>query len=261
MGESGSTITLQVIIIGMIMFFVLALAVILFFIVYQKRLLAQQKKHQELAAEYQRELLAVAIESEEKERTRIGKELHDDVGALLTTTKLYLGQISSEVAPEELTTITSKMKSLFDTMISGVRNISQDLRPVILEKLGLIEAVDTLVQTVNDAGKLEATFVDLTTSPIAKANELNTYRIIQELINNTLKHALASNLSVTMSNEAKALKIVYEDDGIGLQQEHMNQKGIGLKNIESRLSVMNGTIHFNAQKSGMKATIKIPSAS
>ena len=260
MGESESTITLQVIIIGMVMFFVLALAVILFFIVYQKRLLAQQKNHQKIEADYQRELLAVAIEGEEKERTRIGKELHDDVGALLTTTKLYLSQVSSELSPEELTTTTDKMRSLFDTMIQGVRNISQDLRPVILEKLGLIEAVASLAQTVNDTGKIKVTFTDFTTSSIAKANELNTYRIIQELINNTLKHALASNMSIMMSTERKTLKIVYEDDGIGMQQEYVNQKGIGLKNIESRLSVLEGTINFNAQKSGMKATINIPIA-
>lgn len=258
MGESESTITLQVIIIGMVMFFVLALAVILFFIVYQKRLLAQQKKHRQIEADYQRELLAVAIESEEKERTRIGKELHDDVGALLTTTKLYLSQVSSELSPEELTKTTDKMRSLFDTMIQGVRNISQDLRPVILEKLGLMEAIDNLVQTVNDTGKIKAKFVDFSTSSIAKANELNVYRIIQELINNTLKHAAASNLSITISNTGKILKIVYEDDGIGLQQEYLNQKGIGLKNIESRLSVVEGTMNFSSQKSGMKATINIP---
>ena len=258
MGESETTITLQIIIIGMVMLFVLSLAVILFFIIYQKRLLAQQKRHQQVAADYQRELLGVAIESQEKERTRIGKELHDDVGALLTTTKLYLSQISPELSAEELTTTTEKMRSLFDNMIQSVRNISQDLRPVILEKLGLLEAVQNLVQTINDSSKLNVLFVDNTTSSIAKATELNVYRIIQELINNTLKHAMASNISITFSNEANALKIVYEDDGIGMQQEYLNQKGIGLRNIESRLSVLEGTIHFNAQKSGMKATIQIP---
>jgi signal transduction histidine kinase len=256
--ESEATVNLKIIIIGMVMIFVLALAVILFFIIYQKRLLAQQKKHQEIAADYQRELLAVAIESQEKERTRIGKELHDDVGALLTTTKLYLSQITPELSAEELTTTTEKMRSLFDNMIQSVRNISQDLRPVILEKLGLMEAVQNLVQTVNDSSKLKTVFVDNTTSSIAKADELNVYRIIQELINNTLKHALASNITITFSNEGNALKMIYEDDGIGMQQEYLNQKGIGLKNIESRLSVLAGTMSFNAQKSGMKATIKIP---
>lgn len=258
MGESETTVTLQIIIIGMVMLFVLALSVILFFIIYQRRLLAQQKKHQQIAADYQKELLGVAIESQEKERTRIGKELHDDVGALLTTTKLYLSQVSPELSSEELTTTTEKMRSLFDNMIQAVRNISQDLRPVILEKLGLKEAVESLVQTINDVGTINATFSDYSTSSIAKVDELNVYRIIQELINNTLKHAIAPNLSITFSNEGKNLKIIYEDDGIGLQQEYLNQKGIGLKNIESRLSVIEGTISFNAQKTGMKATINIP---
>lgn len=258
MGKPETIVTSQIIIIGMIMLFVLALAVILFFIIYQKRLLAQQKKHQEIAAEYQRELLGIAIESQEKERTRIGKELHDNVGALLTTTKLYLSQVSPELSAKELTTTTEKMRSLFDNMIQAVRNISQDLRPVILEKLGLKEATESLVQTINDAGAINATFTDYGTSSIAKANELNVYRIIQELINNTLKHAMASNLSVTFSNEGNNFRITYEDDGIGMQQEFLNQKGIGLKNIESRLSVVAGTMHFNAQKSGMKATINIP---
>jgi signal transduction histidine kinase len=258
MVESETAVNLKIIIIGMVMLFVLALAVILFFIIYQKRLLAQQKKHQQVAADYQRELLGVAIESQEKERTRIGKELHDDVGALLTTTKLYLSQISPELSAEELTITSEKMRSLFDTMIQSVRNISQDLRPVILEKLGLIEAIENLVQTVNDSSKLKAVFVNNSTSSIAKADELNVYRIIQELINNTLKHAMASNITITFSNEGTAMKIIYEDDGIGLQQEYLNQKGIGLRNIESRLSVVSGTIHFNAQKTGMKATLKIP---
>ena len=258
MGESEATINLRIIIIGMVMLFVLSLAVILFFIIYQKRLLAQQKQRQQMAADYQRELLGVAIESQEKERTRIGKELHDDVGALLTTTKLYLSQVSPELSAEELTTTTDKMRSLFDNMIQAVRNISQDLRPVILEKLGLTEAIENLVQTINDVGTLNANFVDYTTISIAKSDELNVYRIIQELINNTLKHAMASNISITFSNEGKTVKILYEDDGIGLQQEYLHQQGIGLRNIESRLSVLAGSIHFNAQKSGMKATINIP---
>ena len=203
MGESEATINLRIIIIGMVMLFVLSLAVILFFIIYQKRLLAQQKQRQQMAADYQRELLGVAIESQEKERTRIGKELHDDVGALLTTTKLYLSQVSPELSAEELTTTTDKMRSLFDNMIQAVRNISQDLRPVILEKLGLTEAIENLVQTINDVGTLNANFVDYTTISIAKSDELNVYRIIQELINNTLKHAMASNISITFSNEGK----------------------------------------------------------
>ncbi|MFK7749952.1 MAG: sensor histidine kinase [Kordia sp.] len=259
MGESESKLTLQIIIIGMVVLFVLALAVIMFFIIYQKRLFAQQQKHQKIEADYQRELLRIAIQSEERERARIGRELHDDVGALLTATKLYLSQISPEVAPEKLTTTVAKMYSLFDTMIQGVRNISQDLRPVILEKLGLMEAVKSLVTTINDLNVVHVTCIDTTQNIVAKAHELNVYRIIQELLNNTLKHANATEVSILFKNESTDLVIVYKDNGIGIQQDKLQQKkGIGLKNIESRLSVLSGTFKFSDQQKGIELTIKIP---
>ncbi|WP_298547211.1 sensor histidine kinase [uncultured Aquimarina sp.] len=259
MGESEEAITLKIIIIGMVVIFLLSLSVIMFFIVYQRRLLAQQKKHQKTESDYQKELLKTAIQSQEEERTRIAKELHDDVGAMLTTTKLYIGQIEPELSPEELTGIADKIGGFFDDMIQSVRSISQDLRPVVLEKLGFLEAIDSLVQTIKDSGKIKISFVNNTTQPIAKTKELNIYRIIQELITNTLKHAEASDIKIEMKNQNDSLIIVYEDNGKGLDQKQLQyRKGLGLKNIESRLSVLSGTISFLEEKSGMKVQLKIP---
>ncbi|WP_299221672.1 ATP-binding protein [uncultured Aquimarina sp.] len=259
MGESEEAITLKIIIIGMVVIFLLSLSVILFFIVYQRRLLAQQKKHQKIESDYQKELLKTSIQSQEEERTRIAKELHDDVGAMLTTTKLYIGQIEPELSSEELTDIADKIGGFFDDMIQSVRSISQDLRPVVLEKLGFMEAIDSLVQTIKDSGKIKISFVNNTTLSIAKTKELNIYRIIQELITNTLKHAEASDIKIEMKNQNQALIIVYEDNGKGLDQKQLQyRKGLGLKNIESRLSVLSGTISFLEEKSGMKVQLKIP---
>ncbi|MDH7446205.1 sensor histidine kinase [Aquimarina sp. 2201CG14-23] len=259
MGESEEAITLKIIIIGMVVIFLLSLSVIVFFIIYQRRLLAQQKKHQKIESDYQKELLKTSIQSQEEERTRIAKELHDDVGAMLTTTKLYMGQIEPELAPEELTSIVNKIGGFFDDMIRSVRGISQDLRPVVLEKLGFSEAVDSLVQTVRDSGKIKISFVDSTTQNIAKTKELNLYRIIQELITNTLKHAEASNIYIEMKNHDNILILVYEDDGKGLDQKQLQyRKGLGLKNIESRLSILSGTISFQEEKHGMKVQLEIP---
>ncbi|AXT52138.1 hypothetical protein D1818_15300 [Aquimarina sp. BL5] len=259
MGESEEAITLKIIIIGMVVIFLLSLSVIMFFIVYQRRLLAQQKKHQKTESDYQKELLKTAIQSQEDERTRIAKELHDDVGAMLTTTKLYIGQIGPELSSEELTGIADKIGGFFDDMIQSVRSISQDLRPVVLEKLGFLEAIDSLVQTIRDSGKIKISFVNNATLPIAKTKELNIYRIIQELITNTLKHAEASDIKIEMRNQNDALIIVYEDNGKGLDQKQLQyRKGLGLKNIESRLSVLSGAISFLEEKSGMKVQLKIP---
>ncbi len=259
MGETEEAITLKIIIIGMVVIFLLSLAVIVFFIVYQRRLLAQQKKHQKIESDYQKELLKTAIQSQEEERSRIAKELHDNVGAMLTTTKLYFGQITPGLPPEELTTITHKMRGLLDNTIQDVRSISQNLRPVVLEKLGLVEAVESLAQTLNDSHKIKINFKNNTTKIIAKSKELNLYRIIQELITNTIKHAEASKIKMELKNELNDFLIIYEDDGKGLDQKNLShKKGLGLKNIESRLSVLSGTIEFLPASPGMKVRINCP---
>ena len=258
MGNPEKAITFKIIIIGMLVIFSLALSVIVFFIIYQKRLLAQQKKHQKLESDYQKELLKTSISSQEEERSRIAKELHDDVGAMLTTTKLYFGQISPQLPAKELEEITVKMSGFFDDMIQSIRSISQDLRPVILEKLGLIEAIHSLVQTIQDSGKMKVIFKNNTTQSISKSKELNLYRIIQELITNTLKHALASVIQLELKNENNSLVILYEDNGKGLNKKNLILKrGLGLKNIESRLSILSGNIYFIEGNSGMKVKIVI----
>lgn len=260
MGESAEeAIALKIIIIGMGVIFLLSLSVIIFFIIYQRRLLAQQKKHQKTESDYQKELLKTAILSQEEERSRIAKELHDDIGAMLTTTKLYFGQITSELAPEELHKIIEKTGGFLDEMIQDVRSISQNLRPVVLEKLGLIEAISSLIQTVNDSGNIVAELKNSTTKTISKSKELNIYRIIQELITNTIRHAQASKIYIELKNEQEALVILYEDNGIGIDQKQMAQKkGLGLKNIESRLSILSGSIDFPKVRSGMKVRIICP---
>ncbi len=258
MGEPEEAITLKIIIIGMVVLFLLSLSLIIFFIIYQRRLLSQQKKHQKLESDYQKELLKTSILSQEEERTRIAKELHDDVGAMLTTTKLYFGQISPELSNDELKSITEKMSGFFDDMIHSVRSISQDLRPVVLEKLGLIEAIQSLTQIINDSGKIKVHFKNNTIKTIARSKELNLYRIIQELVTNTLKHAQASTIKIELKNENDVLIILYEDDGKGLDQKNLSsKKGLGLKNIESRLSVVSGSLFFLKKNPGMKVKIEI----
>ncbi|GAA4273379.1 histidine kinase [Aquimarina gracilis] len=259
MGETEEAIVLKIIIIGMTVLFLLSLSLIIFFILYQRRLLTQQKRHQKIESDYQKELLKTSILSQEEERTRIAKELHDDVGAMLTTTKLYFSQINPELPEDELNEITEKMSGFFDDMIYTVRSISQDLRPVILEKLGLIEAIQSLAQTVNDSGNIEVEFKNNTIKTIAKSKELNIYRIIQELITNTIKHAEASEVGIELKNEDEKLIILYEDNGKGVDQKKLDhKKGLGLKNIESRLSVLSGNMDFLKVSSGMKIKVTCP---
>lgn len=259
MGEAEEAITLKIVITVMIILFLLSLSVIVFFVIYQRRLLEQQKKHQKLESDYQRELLKTSILSQERERNRIAKELHDDVGAMLTTTKLYFDQIASELSPTEFNSISSKVKGFFEDMIHSVRTISQDLRPMVLERLGLVEAVQSLVQTINESGKIKISFLNHTACNLPKTGELNLYRIIQELINNTIKHAEASYVKIELQDEEKKLILKYKDDGKGFQNEQIKiHKGLGLKNIESRVSILDGNINFYGNNGGVKIMIEIP---
>lgn len=259
MGESKEAITLKIIVIGMAVIFILSLAVIVFFILYQRKLLAQQKRHQEKETRYQKELLKTSILSQEKERNRIAKELHDDVGALLTTTKLYFNQITLDLSKAEVISLTNKSLSFLDTMIESVRNISRDLRPVILEKMGLIEAVQSLVQSIHDTGAIKIAFNNQPINSLSKSSELNCYRIIQELLNNTLKHAEANKVIIKIKSDNENLVIEYEDDGKGCDPETINSDGgLGFKNIKSRLSIVSGALSFPFSQQGFKVKICIP---
>ncbi|MFL1894572.1 sensor histidine kinase [Aquimarina sp. 2-A2] len=259
MGESEEAITLKIIVIGMAVIFTLSLAVIVFFILYQRKLLAQQKRHQEKETRYQKELLETSILSQERERNRIAKELHDDVGALLTTTKLYFNQITPDLPKSEIISLTDRSLSFLDTMIESVRTISRDLRPVILEKMGLIEAVQSLVQSIQDTGAVRISFNYQPIQSLSKSRELNCYRIVQELLNNTLKHANASRILINIKTEKEYLVIAYEDDGKGYNpdtEDHV--EGLGFKNIKSRLSVVSGKFYFPSTQKGFRMSISIP---
>lgn len=256
MDSSQKGLTLEIIIIGMTVVFILALALIIFFIIYKQRLLKQENIQRVLELEYQKDLLKASIAGQEKERLRVAKELHDDVGAMLTTTKVYFEQFSSAKEAEKQVQLNSKMNQLLGGMIESVRSISHDLRPMVLEKLGLIEAVQTLSNTLNESGKLSIEFNHDGKLECTKDQELNLYRIIQELITNTLKHSQAKLVQIQLSTYDNTLDLLYRDDGIGMDATKSDQKkGIGLKNIESRLSLMSGTIKYLNKNSGFYVEI------
>jgi signal transduction histidine kinase len=259
MDSTQNGIALQAFIASMAIVFLLSTFVILFFVKYQRRLLAQQEARLKAEAEYQRDLLKTTINSQEAERNRIAKELHDEIGAMLTTTKLYSGQINSDLKADALSAVTDKMNLLFDDMIQNTRRISQDLRPVILDKLGLIEGIESLTDTINESGIIEVGFSHGAVEFTDKQKELNIYRIIQELLNNTLKHAAATEAQISLQEADEVCKLTYADNGKGIDHDKLKKKkGIGIKNIESRVSILAGNIQYNPVKKGMQVEIEIP---
>lgn len=211
---------------------------------------------EELEKKYHHDLLRSSIEVQEVERKRIAHDLHDEIGAMLTTSRMYFNQISPGQAEEQLKQVSHKMNYLFDEMLANIRRISHDLRPVVLENLGLKIAIESTCEKLGEAGITCHFSCDLPNN-ISKEAELLLYRMIQELIGNTIKHAKASNIWIDLLMEDEnTLKLHYKDDGIGFKQTGVVH-GLGLKSIASRLSILGGKLNILASEKGISIVMEM----
>ncbi len=259
MDTTREGIELQVILIAMIVVILLSIGVIVFFVTYQRRLLAQYREQEKMKSDYQTELLKASITSQEEERSRISKDLHDNIGAMLTTTKIYFQQVSSELDPVSLDELTAKLNGMLEDMIESTRRISKNLSPIVLVKLGLVEALDSLLETLGETGRVTCQFEAPASLEVSHSTALNVYRIVQELATNTMKHTDADLLKLTIVQTNAEIKITYEDNGGGFNLEEINErKGIGLKNIDSRLAVLNGSVDYTNSTEGIVVRLIIP---
>lgn len=236
--------------------FILSLSIVIFFVVYQRRLLKQQKAHQQKEADHQQQLLRANFQSQEKERNRIGKDLHDEVGALLTTTKLYFQHLDQKNDPERFSEVKAKAFTMLEETMNTVRRVSHDLRPVVLERLGLVEAILNVVDKINASDQVKITFLHAVAEEPESEYALNWYRIIQELINNTLKHAGASTIHLDLRTVKDELILNYSDNGKGLSLESDIKGGLGLQNIRSRIGLMHGDLDIKERNKGFEMTLR-----
>ncbi len=255
----SATSTNVYILVGTVILTLMGFGMILFVYIYQKQRLQreidQQFEMQKLKAEIQLKLLENSLEVQEFERRRIAKDLHDEVGALLSASRMSINLLLKN----EKNNLVNKesiqnVKTLVDESISVVRNISKDLVPRTLENFGLITAIDEFIQKIHLATEINFEFnygkIDENERYDSKI-ELGIFRIIQELTNNSIKHSKAIKISIDLSNESDYLKIKFWDNGIGFDynEKIKDQKsGLGIKNMQSRIEVLGGNISFDSNK-------------
>ena len=228
---------------------------------------SQRKKFQyrqhvlQLKEEQQNELIKAAVRSEETERHRISEELHDEVGALLSATKLYLSNLHPEQFPKDDAAVYDKSLELLDDSIQKVRSISHNLHSGILKELGLNEALQSFTHKLGQAGGLEITTeLDQTYNSKNPESDISIYRIIQELFNNIIKHSKATRLKITSHIHDNILTFSIQHNGKGLTQDEFERlryegRGLGLKNIQNRIILLKGKINF--EKSGTENLITL----
>jgi signal transduction histidine kinase len=206
----------------------------------QNKLLQKQKQIAAAEITHQRSLLQAVITSQEAERKRIGMDLHDEVGAALSTLRIKIESNAGDTAAGN--ELTANYKLDIDRIITNMRNISHSLSPRISGNFGFYDAIHELSDRVNNSGKINVV-VDFDEQQLPVfTNEhapMALYRVLSELINNTLKHASASLIEITINVAPNEMKIIYSDNGKGiLQNPAIPAKGMGIQNIESRLSII-----------------------
>ncbi len=245
---------------GILIMSLLALAFVLFFNFSQKRILKEKMDAQVQKLKHQQELLHNNILIQEKERSRIAKDLHDDLGSKLNVIKLNMYQLQKQKNKSEQTTqILTDIKSLINTTIDTTRRISHDLLPPMLENFGLIAALKELCEGVSNTDTVSINFeVRKEEGTIDQQMvALNIFRVIQEFISNSIKHGQAAEISLHIALTKEILEINYSDDGKGFDLDLLaNKKGLGMKNIESRINMAKAKLTLNSKPNqGMKANI------
>ena len=238
---------------------VLALGIVLFFVIYQKKLLLQKWQKQQMATAFQAELLYSNIKTLEKERSRIASDLHDEIGGKLSALRLQVVQMGRK-HNEQANHIT-EAKDLIDQTIDNVRRISYDLLPPGLEEFGLDFAIRNLCDKIVKYSDLVIA-IDIAMQAIRcdYVIELSLYRILQELINNTLKHSGATKVNISIQELPDQLSLIYYDNGKGYEYSpDIKSNTLGLKNIVSRANLINGALAYDTSADNdVQVSITIP---
>jgi signal transduction histidine kinase len=252
--------------IGSVGMITLAIGIIVFVVMHQRKVIKYHVQMKRLEAEKQQMFLNASIRFQEEERQRIAADLHDDAGPLLATARLYLNEnLVNQEKAQQLQSIYSA-KQILDDAILLIRNISHSLMPPTLKNFGLESASTDLFQKINGSGSLNASarFHDYR-ERLKVEQELLIFRIIQELINNVIKHSNAGFIHLTQNATPTHLYFRLHHDGKGIVQaefDKLNQvsQGLGLKNIASRINVLNGRIFFELDNSHTyyKVTLEVP---
>lgn len=218
-----------------------------------------QQKIRELEDNIKISSMRSVIEGQEIERERIAKDLHDSLGGLLSTIKLQFDNVSTKNKELSDTKSYNKAYELLDTAVEEVRTISRNLQPGSLQNLGLIPAIRDLINRFEGEHNPDIDFQYYgIPEKLDRMVSLSIYRIIQELLNNSIKHAQASEILIQLNSEDDEIVIQYEDDGIGFDQYNLKHKGMGLENIKSRVNYMYGTMTMDSESGkGMSVMIRV----
>lgn len=230
-------------------FLLMSFIVILFFYFSRRKIIQKEIEKKNLEISHQKELLRSVILTQEAERKRIAQDLHDDISSKLNVVSLNTHLLKTpNLSEEELSGITNNITELTQKALENSRRIAHDLLPPVLEKFGLHAGVEELVVEFNSSKSVNVIYKNDLKFDIADIDKhLHVFRILQELLNNSVRHGKATEISIAFKSIDNQNTCIYLDNGIGFNcKSDDSQKGLGMKNIESRINFLNGTFSLNS---------------
>ncbi|HEY6951226.1 MAG TPA: two-component regulator propeller domain-containing protein [Bacteroidota bacterium] len=224
--------------------------------VYYRRVSALKQKQK-----MQEDLSRRLIESQEAERKRVAAELHDSIGQdlLVIKNKLLLGLQARKDGQDEAADFDEAIDYVSKSL-KHVREISRNLRPIQLDQIGLTAAIESLIETVAESSNLRSTIaIDKVDNILSKEGEINLFRIIQESLNNVLKHSKATTINIQMKKADRFLRLSIEDDGRGMPPGNGQGRGLGLSSMNERARILGGEFSVDSNHGkGTRVHLTIP---
>jgi len=231
-------------------FIILAVVLIVFFYFSRKKIIQKELEKKDLILQYQKEQLYAIIITQEEERKRIAQDLHDDISSKLNIVSLNSHILSSPGLTEtEIKEITENIINLTSKALENSRKIAHNLLPPVFEKFGLHAGIQELCEEFESSKTIKVHYKnEINFEERELDRHLHVFRILQELMNNSLRHGKASEIWINFKIEDEIKTCHYKDNGIGFDETNAeNQKGMGMKNIDSRISFLDGAIQINSQ--------------
>ena len=204
--------------------------------------------------------IATIIKTQEEERNRVASDLHDSIGQQISALKFYFDSIQKQKDEKLRIQLLKKTEALIDNVSDEIRNICFQLMPRSVEKFGIGQSIKQLADLIHFSTGIKFDVkIEEKTNKLDPNVSMSVYRVIQEFVNNSIKHAKCKNIGIHLSIKPKLLTLSMTDDGIGFTNDASLKKGNGIDNINLRIKYLKGELDFNPEKNkGVKLNIAIP---
>jgi signal transduction histidine kinase len=232
-------------------FILLGMVMLLFFYFSRKKLNEEKTENKNLIIKHKNELIDAILTTQEDERIRIAQDLHDDISSKLNVISLNSHLLQNKNLSEiEVIDISNNIINYTQNAIESSRRIAHDLYPPVLQNFGLQAGIEELCLDISATKAVKITHnSDVNFNLIPIENHLHLFRIVQELINNSIRHGKAKNITINCNTNHEKINFKYTDDGIGFDLlDLQSNRGLGMKNIESRVNFLKASLRIKSSK-------------